>query len=151
MSQLWNWCAFCGKRIETGEKCYGLPNGESVCTDCCVAENEGAAVSDGEEEQEVLTMAERIDRGTAIAKLTALEVTEPNATMADAKRVLADMPVADVVPVVHGRWMPFRSEAAGDIQYCSVCEIGFDAKMAYYPHCGAKMDIKDGGDNDAVD
>nr|DAD61059.1 MAG TPA: hypothetical protein [Caudoviricetes sp.] len=30
MSWLWNWCAFCGKRIETGEKCYGLPNGESV-------------------------------------------------------------------------------------------------------------------------
>lgn len=42
MSRLWNWCAFCGKRIETGEKCYGLPNGESVCTDYCVAENEGA-------------------------------------------------------------------------------------------------------------
>ncbi len=48
MSRLWNWCAFCGKRIETGEKCYGLPNGESVCTDCCVEENEGAAVSEGE-------------------------------------------------------------------------------------------------------
>jgi hypothetical protein len=58
---------------------------------------------------------------------------------------------ADVVPVVHGRWMPFHSEAAGDIQYCSACEIGFDAKMDYCPHCGAKMDIKDGGDNDAVD
>lgn len=40
MNQLWNYCSFCGKRIETGEKCYGLPNGESVCTDCCVAENE---------------------------------------------------------------------------------------------------------------
>ena len=52
MSRLWNWCAFCGKRIEVGEKCYGLPNGESVCTDCCVAENESAAVSDGEEEKE---------------------------------------------------------------------------------------------------
>ena len=52
MSRLWNWCAFCGKGIETGEKCYGLPNGESVCTDCCVAENEGADVSDEEEEQE---------------------------------------------------------------------------------------------------
>lgn len=52
MGRLWDYCAFCGKRIETGEKCYGLPNGESVCTDCCVAENEGAAVSDGEEEQE---------------------------------------------------------------------------------------------------
>ena len=46
MSRLWNWCAFCGKRIEMGKKCYGLPNGESVCTDCCVAENEGAAVAD---------------------------------------------------------------------------------------------------------
>lgn len=57
----------------------------------------------------------------------------------------------DAVPEVHGRWVPFHSEAAGDIQYCSACEIGFDAKMAYCPHCGAKMDIKDGGDNDAVD
>lgn len=52
MGRLWDYCAFCGKRIETGEKCYGLPNGECVCTDCCVAENEGAAVSDGDEEQE---------------------------------------------------------------------------------------------------
>lgn len=48
---------------------------------------------------------------------------------------------ADVVPVVHGRWVPFHSEAAGDIQYCSACEIGFDAKTDYCPHCGAKMDI----------
>lgn len=45
-------------------------------------------------------MAEYIDRGAAIAKLTALEVTEPNATMADAKRVLADMQTEDVVPVI---------------------------------------------------
>lgn len=47
-----------------------------------------------------------------------------------------------------GRWVPFHSEAAGDIQYCSACEIGFDAKTDYCPHCGAKMD---GGDNDAAD
>lgn len=45
-------------------------------------------------------MAEYIGRGTAIAKLTALEVTEPNATMTDAKRLLADMPAVDVAPVV---------------------------------------------------
>ena len=50
------------------------------------------------------------------------------------------IPAADVAPVRHGRWVPFHSEAAGDIQYCSVCEIGFDAKTAYCPHCGAKMD-----------
>lgn len=51
MNRLWNYCAFCGKRIETGEKCYGLPNGESVCTDCCVAENDGAEVSSGDEQE----------------------------------------------------------------------------------------------------
>lgn len=50
-------------------------------------------------------MAEHIKRETAIAKLTELEVTEPNATMTDAKRVLADIPAADVAPVVYGRWV----------------------------------------------
>lgn len=54
MNRLWNYCAFCGKRIEMGEMCYGLPNGDSFCTDCCVKENEGTAVSDGEEEQEAM-------------------------------------------------------------------------------------------------
>lgn len=53
---------------------------------------------------------------------------------------IMDMPAQDVAPVVHGRWIPFHSEAAGDIQYCSACGIGFDAKMDYCPHCGAKMD-----------
>lgn len=44
----------------------------------------------------VLTMDEYINKGATIAKLTALEVTEPNATMADAKRVLVDMPTVDI-------------------------------------------------------
>lgn len=42
-------------------------------------------------------MAEYIDRGTAIAKLTDLDIIEPNATMTDAKRLLADMPGANAV------------------------------------------------------
>ena len=50
--------------------------------------------------KKVLTMAEYIDRGIAIAKLTALEVTERNATMTSAKRLLAYMPAADAAPVV---------------------------------------------------
>lgn len=45
---------------------------------------------------------EYILRSIAIAKLTALEVTDPFATIADAKRVLADMTAADVVKVVMG-------------------------------------------------
>lgn len=42
-------------------------------------------------------MAEYIEKNVAIARLTRLEVTDANATMADAKRVLADMPCAEAV------------------------------------------------------
>lgn len=47
-------------------------------------------------------MAEYIEREAAIAKLTALEVTNPSATMTDAKRLLADMPAADVEKMSDG-------------------------------------------------
>lgn len=53
-------------------------------------------------------MAEYISKETAIAKLTALEVTKLNATMADAKRVLADMPSVDVAPIVE-KWSKAHS------------------------------------------
>lgn len=89
-------------------------------------------------------MAECIDRGTAIAKLTALEVTEQNATMVDAKRVLADIPAADVVPVVHGRWIHDGRRIEGGIDWC---HLTF-ARTNYCPNCGAKMD---GGDSDETD
>lgn len=45
-------------------------------------------------------MSDYINRDIAIARLTALEVQNPIATMRDAKRVLADMPAADTVEVV---------------------------------------------------
>ena len=51
-------------------------------------------------------------------------------------------PAADVAPVRHGRWLPFHSTAAGDIQYCSACEIGCTWKPNYCPNCGAKMDLE---------
>ena len=95
-------------------------------------------------------MAEYIDRGTAIAKLTALEVAKPNATMTSAKRLLADMPAADVAPVVHGRWVRhYRSGtpvADGYVSTC--CDMWNSRKRNYCPSCGA---IMDGGDNDAAD
>ena len=105
-------------------------------------------------------MAEYINLETAIAKLTALEVTEPNATMADVKRVLTDIPAADVVPVVHGRWEDSTDEWLGtDVYTCSKCRESYvlvegtpkENLWHYCPNCGAKMGIKDGGDNDAVD
>ena len=55
-------------------------------------------------------------------------------------REVSDASAADVAPVVHGRWIPFHNEIAGDIQYCSSCEIGFAAKTNCCPNCGAIMD-----------
>ena len=88
-------------------------------------------------------MAEYIERETAIAKLTALEVTEPSATMIDAKRLLAEMPAADVAPVVYGRW----THLGGDEWCCPVCgfvittEGSWDKPTKKYcEDCGAKMD-----------
>lgn len=95
-------------------------------------------------------MDEYIEREAAFDAITDLagKATTHSAYEAVWKsaRTLKKIPAADVVPVVHGKWMPFHSEAAGDIQYCSACEIGFDAKTDYCPHCGAKMD--GGADND---
>ncbi len=100
-------------------------------------------------------MAEYIDRGTAIAKLTALEVTEPSATMADAKRLLADMPAADVAPVVHSYWEGYScSQYMGTDEYGEPkwrdgrfyvchnykCRRKTVVKSNYCPNCGARMD-----------
>ena len=90
---------------------------------------------------------EYILRSIAIAKLTALEVTDPFATIADAKRVLADMAAADVAPVVHGEWY-LLDDCANAVLYCSVCsrrvhreEFAYKKlRSKYCPHCGAKMD-----------
>ena len=57
--------------------------------------------------------------------------------------MIYEMPDADVAQVRHGRWLPFHSTAAGDIQYCSACEIGCTWKPNYCPNCGAKMDGDD--------
>lgn len=45
-------------------------------------------------------MAEYIEKNVAIARLTALEIGNPCATMTDAKRQIADTRPADVAPVM---------------------------------------------------
>lgn len=62
-------------------------------------------------------MDEYIERGMAIAKLTALEIAESCATLTDAKRLLADMPAADVEPVVRCGSCRHYSP---DIEYCEI-------------------------------
>lgn len=52
------------------------------------------------------------------------------------------MPAADVVPVVHGRWL--SCEVHNDIEQCSECGMIFHYPSYYgykfCPNCGAKMD-----------
>ena len=60
------------------------------------------------------------------------------------KKIRCSAPVADAEPLTRGRWVPFHSQAAGTIWYCSACEIGFAARMKYCPNSGAKMDLEAG-------
>ena len=96
-------------------------------------------------------MAEYIKREVAIARLTKVEVTNKLATMTDAKREIAEMPAADVAPVVHGRWEwlgPNRLVTDCLCGTCSACKVRskYIVNTMLCPNCGAKMD---GGDSDA--
>lgn len=93
-------------------------------------------------------MAEYIKRETVTNHLDACMDTIWKPEIVALKCFVEGIPAADVAPVRHGKWMPFHAEFAGDIQYCSVCEIGFADRTSYCPHCGAQMD---GGDSDAAD
>ena len=79
-------------------------------------------------------MTEYLERETAVMRLM-----QDGCSAKNVQTIMA-LPAADVAPVRHGRWVPFHAEFAGDIQYCSVCEIGFAARTFYCPHCGAVMD-----------
>lgn len=58
--------------------------------------------------------------------------------------VLVNVPVADVAPVVHGRWIV--DERHNREPYCSECD--YEPLCAdtgnYCPNCGAKMDLEAG-------
>lgn len=100
-------------------------------------------------------MGDYISRDMAIARLTKVEVTNRLATMTDAKREIAEMPAADVAPVVHGEWeaVDWREYDANDCEVicypkdgiaCTHCRYVFkkDAlwKKNFCPNCGAQMD-----------
>jgi len=65
-----------------------------------------------------------------------------------ARKIMAEAPAVDAVPVVHGRWEE-HEDCNGDSYYtCSACGcdwITIDGTpewngMRYCPECGAKMD-----------
>lgn len=84
-------------------------------------------------------MAEYIDRQTV---LDALQAPEMFGITPYHIELINRIPAADVTPVTHAHWVPFRSQAAGDIWYCSACGIGFAARVRFCPNCGAKMDLE---------
>ena len=74
-------------------------------------------------------MGDYISRDMAIARLTKVEVTNSLATMTDAKREIAEMPAADVAPVVLCKYCRtgwYYCEYGGTItpqDYCSRAEL----------------------------
>ena len=77
----------------------------------------------------------------------------------DAIDMIEDTTAADVAPVRHGQWIEYTKviipEPYNKWEQAWKCsECGFDDGFVAYnycPNCGAKMDIKDGGDSDAAD
>ena len=89
-------------------------------------------------------MADYIKREVAIARLTALEIEKPNATLADARRALRYVSGERVAEVVHGRWVQQMSMAP---EYeCSICGAHYEwfevSEAHFCPNCGAKMDFE---------
>lgn len=58
---------------------------------------------------------------------------------------IAKLPVADVAPVKHGKWIRMDNDGEA-ISECSVCKFPvstFWNESTYCPNCGAKMDLED--------
>lgn len=94
-------------------------------------------------------MAEYIEREELlrIEKLLDTEVLRASKTASNIyDQILYDIenfPAADVVPVVHGKWIRKEAERAIFADYeCSVCSAypTGGIKSHYCPNCGARMD-----------
>lgn len=59
---------------------------------------------------------------------------------------IADIPAADVAPVVHGRWVEKEKYDFGIMYDCSLCEnriLDNGHPWNYCPNCGAKMNLEE--------
>ena len=94
-------------------------------------------------------MSDYISRDVAIIEFMDNDIDHiqaPNGK--EAVQILSDIPAADVVLVVHGRWLPQKEnhEFKEAWMKCSVCGYPvsrWTGNTNFCPNCGAKMD---GGD-----
>lgn len=63
------------------------------------------------------------------------------ADLTSLRELLEDTPAADVVEVRHRQWIDGK---CGHYKICSECKQIADFDFDYCPHCGAKMDGKEG-------
>lgn len=66
-------------------------------------------------------MGDYIHRDMAMARLTKVELTEKIPTMAAAKRAIADMPAADVLPVVRCKDCKYSAQAKWNRKGFRIC------------------------------
>lgn len=81
-------------------------------------------------------MAEYIDRVALLRKIRWADT--PEDCIFDVRR----MPLADVAPVVRGRWIPYPDCGVTKCSHCAwIIEECWESN--YCPNCGAKMDLED--------
>lgn len=88
-------------------------------------------------------MGDLIDRDALLAAYDAAHKGPPGG----ARKLIAEAPEVDAVPVRHGRWVHIENEYYDDFFRCSECGLIRIIKdgRAYCERCGAKMD---GGEKD---
>ena len=92
-------------------------------------------------------MAEYIKREYAIDAVLDVYYDTPDINLSGEKfeAAILKIPVADVAPVRHGRWLPTTKWWQGGSAWkqCSECGILHCGKSLYCPNCGAKMDLEE--------
>ena len=87
-------------------------------------------------------MAEYVKREYAIDAVLDVYYDTPDIDLSGEKfeAAIFKIPVADVAPVRHGKWLHRKNGVA----YCSECEVDtVEDETNYCPNCGAKMDLED--------
>ena len=97
-----------------------------------------------------MTMAEYVNRETAIKELLNDAPEQVGYSREDAADCIRYMDAADVAPVRHGRWIEPSRLYYGAKQYeCSLCysdtfwkKHSITEKYPHCPNCGCRMDLE---------